>query len=127
MTHMGLIWWPKHTTTSQCGDGGGATRATQTTAETTTGSSRHRSGDCGCLMKLMRKLKRRSRMLCAASRSASTFRCHYDPLSYALNFDTSGCGSMLDDNYDHFHAFSSRFVATPSRPPPSLVAVATSH
>lgn len=69
---------------------------------------------CCCVVtKLMRKLKRvRSRR--TVSRQSS-FQCRYDPLSYSLNFDTTGCGgSLLDeDNYYEFYAFSSRFVANP--------------
>ncbi|KAJ0083029.1 hypothetical protein Patl1_12256 [Pistacia atlantica] len=54
---------------------------------------------------------------------SSSFQCHYDPLSYSLNFDTTGSGSLLDDEdyYYKFYAFSSRFVATskPSSSPTS--------
>jgi len=69
------------------------------------------SSTCCCLVtKLMRKLKRsRSRI------RQGSFQCHYDPLSYSLNFDTSDCGSLLDEDYYYkFCAFSSRFVANPT-------------
>lgn len=71
---------------------------------------------CCCLVtKLMRKLKsRRSRKLrpTSASRQGS-FQCRYDPLSYSLNFDSTGCGSLMDEDYYKFYAFSSRFVSNP--------------
>ncbi|TKY59676.1 hypothetical protein E2542_SST16769 [Spatholobus suberectus] len=70
---------------------------------------------CCCLVtKLMRKLKRRGRTLRpkSASRQGS-FQCRYDPLSYSLNFDSTGCGSLMDEDYHKFYAFSSRFVANP--------------
>ncbi|KAK6931910.1 hypothetical protein RJ641_001534 [Dillenia turbinata] len=58
---------------------------------------------------------------------SSKFQCSYDPTSYALNFDPSGCGGLLDDDdYHHFYAFSSKFVATPAAPSPILLAT-TSH
>ncbi|KAJ1387320.1 hypothetical protein SESBI_40060 [Sesbania bispinosa] len=72
---------------------------------------------CCCLVtKLMRKLKRRSRTLrpAASASRQSSFQCRYDPLSYSLNFDTTGCGSLLDEDYYKFYAFSSRFVANPT-------------
>ncbi|CAK8578201.1 unnamed protein product [Lathyrus sativus] len=72
-----------------------------------------RSSPCCCSMtKLMRKL------LMKRSRSRirqGSFQCCYDPLSYSLNFDTSDCGSLLDEDYYYkFCAFSSRFVANPT-------------
>ncbi|CAK8578205.1 unnamed protein product [Lathyrus sativus] len=71
------------------------------------------SSSCCCSMtKLMRKL------LMKRSRSRirqGSFQCCYDPLSYSLNFDTSDCGSLLDEDYYYkFCAFSSRFVANPT-------------
>jgi hypothetical protein len=76
-----------------------------------------RSTTCCCLVtKLMRKLKKsRSRI------RQGSFQCHYDPLSYSLNFDTSDCGSLLDEDYYYkFCAFSSRFVANPTTSCPVL-------
>ncbi|KAF8408599.1 hypothetical protein HHK36_004662 [Tetracentron sinense] len=104
MIPMGFLWRPKHSSTSSCGGGvGGATPKPATITSTTT--ARHRSANCCCLMKLVKKLKRHSGgMLCVGSR-ATTLHYQYDPLSYALNFD---------DNFDHFYAFSSRYVAIPS-------------
>lgn len=61
---------------------------------------------------LMRKLKKRG-----VSSRQSSLQCRYDPISYSLNFDTSGCGSTVDDHEDYyykFYAFSSRFVANPT-------------
>ncbi|KAL5054729.1 hypothetical protein RYX36_035411 [Vicia faba] len=87
------------------------TMATETVAAT-------RSSSCCCLMtKLMRKVLKRSR---SRIRQGS-FQCHYDPLSYSLNFDTSDCGSLLDEDYYYkFCAFSSRFVANPTTSRPVL-------
>ncbi|KAI5385590.1 hypothetical protein KIW84_072260 [Lathyrus oleraceus] len=76
-------------------------------------TTRSSSSSCCCSMtKLMRKL------LLKRSRSRirqGSFQCCYDPLSYSLNFDTSDCGSLLDEDYYYkFCAFSSRFVANPT-------------
>ncbi|KAE9610612.1 hypothetical protein Lal_00029774 [Lupinus albus] len=93
--------------------------ATTITTPTTTPSTKSiadtTSSTCKCccvVTKLMRKLKRRSRILrpSSATRQGS-FQCCYDPLSYSLNFDTTGCGSLLDEDYYKFYAFSTRFVA----------------
>ncbi|RDX87501.1 hypothetical protein CR513_31018, partial [Mucuna pruriens] len=71
---------------------------------------------CCCLVtKLMRKLKRR-RGRTLQHKTASThgsFQCRYDPLSYSLNFDTTGCGTLMDEDYY-------KFVANPTttRDPP---------
>ncbi|BAT94365.1 hypothetical protein VIGAN_08096400 [Vigna angularis var. angularis] len=64
---------------------------------------------CCCLvMKLMRKLKRRGRTLRPKSVSRQgSFQCRYDPLSYSLNFDSTGCGSLMDEDYYKFYTFSS--------------------
>ncbi|CAN6163151.1 unnamed protein product [Urochloa humidicola] len=84
------------------------------------------SGGRGCglaLGRLVRKLRRQSRMLvCTAATarhghagSSSSARCHqYDPLSYARNFDF---GTALD-GADGGYSFASRFVlAAPARRP----------
>ncbi|KAB5573729.1 hypothetical protein DKX38_000923 [Salix brachista] len=118
MAQIWLLWWPK--TTTKIGAGGVDTTAT--TKATTSKIVEKSSGStqtcfCGCLTKLLKKLRRRRRMLRAATASRqSSFQFRYDPLSYSLNFDTSGCGGMLDDeDYYQFCAFTSRFVANPSR------------
>lgn len=120
MTHMGLHWWPKHICT---------TTTTATNCGGSTSPENVQSPNCSCLSKLVRKLKKHSRMIRNLRRQSSSLglQCRYDPLSYSLNFDTSGCGSLLDEEYYHFYAFSSRFVAnaTPNNACPRLVA--TSH
>ncbi|PUZ59579.1 hypothetical protein GQ55_4G053700 [Panicum hallii var. hallii] len=87
-------------------------------------------GGRGCglaLGRLVRKLRRQSRMLvCTAATagarhghghaSSSSARCHqYDPLSYARNFDF---GTALDGS-EGYYSFASRFVlaAAPARRP----------
>ncbi|XP_010649015.1 uncharacterized protein LOC104879122 [Vitis vinifera] len=135
MTHIWLLLWPKltSTTATKCdgdGEGAAATAAaskapTTTTTTTTSCTSTTTSTHCHGLRKLVRKLKKQSRMLRAAATrpsSGSTFQCKYDPQSYSLNFDSSGWGSFLDGDYYQFHAFSSRFVANPTTLPPRLVA-----
>ncbi|KAB1227810.1 hypothetical protein CJ030_MR1G017574 [Morella rubra] len=117
-----LFWWPKNTatTTKNGGDQArGATASSTTSAASTTCLARETS--CCCLSKLVRKLKRCSRSLHAPCRQSS-FQCRYDPLSYALNFDTTGSGSLLDEDYQKFCSFSSRFVATSRASCPRLVA-----
>ncbi|KAL2494003.1 hypothetical protein Fot_37889 [Forsythia ovata] len=105
MTHLALPWWPK--TTSATASGGDAHGGA-----TTTSSENASTSNCCGLSNLMRRvLKRRSKMLHSASRQSS-FHCRYDPLSYSLNFDTSGSGNFSDEDYHKFYSFSSRFVAT---------------
>ncbi|BFG28460.1 hypothetical protein CerSpe_147340 [Prunus speciosa] len=112
---MWLISWPKTTCTTKAGGHEGGTTATAGTA-VAANCLRSSSSHCTCLAKLVRKLKKHRRRIGAASRQSS-FQCHYDPLSYSLNFDASGCGNLLDDqDYFKFYAFSSRFVANPSEP-----------
>lgn len=111
MAQMLLLWWSKTTTKSVDID----TIATTRKMVENIGSTQNCF--CGCLAKLLKKLKKRGRGIRAAAASRqSSFQCRYDPLSYSLNFDTSACGSMVDDeDYYHFCAFMSRFVAAPSR------------
>ncbi|KAF3322490.1 hypothetical protein FCM35_KLT13631 [Carex littledalei] len=84
------------------------------TPQTGPSSQSSNASQCRCrpgcgLGRLMQKLRKQSRLLCTASRPA-TFRCQYDPLSYARNFDRDGF--ELDDESAQFHySFSSRFVA----------------
>ncbi|XP_054776310.1 uncharacterized protein LOC129284844 [Prosopis cineraria] len=117
---MWSLWCPKVTSPSTAAVKMEEESATAATAAasiaSSTGSSRC---SCCCLVtKLVRKLKRRrhSKRLRSASRQGS-FQCRYDPLSYSLNFDDGrgGCGSLLDEDYYKFYAFSSRFVANPQR------------
>ncbi|KAL3610086.1 hypothetical protein D5086_001106 [Populus alba] len=134
MAQMWLLWWPK--TTTKIGAGGvdtiATTKATNREIVEKIGSTQ--TCFCGCLTKLLKKLRKRGRVLLTATASRqSSFQCRYDPLSYSLNFDTSGCGSMLDDeDYYQYCAFTSRFVANPSRSSTSSssssrILVTTSH
>ena len=95
------------TTTMKIQDESVTTTTVSTKSVSASGSTCHH---CFCLVtKLMRKLKRpnQRRTLHQANRL-------YDPLSYSLNFDSTGCGNLiLDDDYYKFYAFSSRFVANP--------------
>ncbi|KAL3344785.1 hypothetical protein AABB24_023964 [Solanum stoloniferum] len=90
---------------------------TANTITNTTTQSFSTSTSCCGLTRLLRKLKRSSnKMLKTSSTTYSTsrqssFQCRYDPLSYALNFDTSDHVTD-DEDYYKFCAFSSRFVAT---------------
>jgi hypothetical protein len=138
---MWLLWWPKNTTITTTTKGGCEHSDTATTTATTTTTTtatitnttttavsatclahNASSSHCSCLTKLVKKLKRHSRSLRGTSRQSS-FQCRYDPLSYSLNFDSTGSGSLLDEDYHHFYSFSSRFVANPRTSCP----VATSH
>ncbi|XVF46048.1 hypothetical protein PTKIN_Ptkin02bG0256500 [Pterospermum kingtungense] len=127
MAQMWLIWWPKTTTcttTKSGGDRGAATSTTTTTTRATSGrTSVGKRGTpgccCACLARIIRKVKKQSKEMVrgAGASRQSSFQCRYDPLSYSLNFDRSGCDSAVDDeNYYQFYAFSSRFVANPRRP-----------
>ncbi|XP_020678628.1 uncharacterized protein LOC110096842 [Dendrobium catenatum] len=64
--------------------------------------------------RLVRKLKKQSKMLCTATAVCRTagdtasFQCQYDPLSYSRNFD--GCSALDDDSSHFYYTFSSRFA-----------------
>ncbi|GMP71353.1 hypothetical protein CsSME_00029800 [Camellia sinensis var. sinensis] len=115
MTQMGILRWPKTTPTTTTCDG--STTTTTTTTTINHGSSPPSPPHCCSLSKLVKKLKKHSRLMLRTPPSRqSSFQCRYDPLSYSLNFDTTGCGASSDDHdqdYYQFYAFSSRFVATP--------------
>ncbi|CAN4080380.1 unnamed protein product [Withania somnifera] len=125
MTQMGRQWWPRLTTRARAVDtlyDGGRSTTTRSFSTSTSSSSlsssssSSSSSSCCGLSRLLRKLKRHSnKMLKRAEISTSrqsSFQCRYDPLSYALNFDTSH-DNVSDEDYYKFCAFSSRFVATP--------------
>ncbi|XP_048544934.1 uncharacterized protein LOC125523911 [Triticum urartu] len=88
-------------------------------------STSGRRGPAGfglALARLVRRLRRRSKMLmCTAAPTGASSRCRqYDPLSYARNFDRDGFGSALDDDVSgaghlcHHYSFASRFVLSSS-------------
>ncbi|KAJ1260289.1 hypothetical protein BS78_10G220800 [Paspalum vaginatum] len=96
------------------------------TSNAAASSASRGGGGRGCglaLGRLVRKLRRQSRALCAASAghhhhhhaaSSASARCRqYDPLSYARNFDF---GTALDGADAGYCSFASRFVlAAPAR------------
>ncbi|GFQ00872.1 hypothetical protein PHJA_002231100 [Phtheirospermum japonicum] len=104
MTHLPLSWWPKPTS---------ATATTMSNSSRTSESSAS-TNCCGLSSLIMRRLKKRSKRLHPSASRQTSFQCRYDPLSYSLNFDTSGPGDYLDEDYYKFYAFSSRFVAAPT-------------
>ncbi|OMO74979.1 hypothetical protein CCACVL1_16385 [Corchorus capsularis] len=134
MAQMWLLWCPK--TTKSGGDTVVASASTATPKVTNINGGRSPSSlgkngcCCGCLASFVRKVKKQSKEMvrvrgAGASRQTS-FQCRYDPLSYSLNFDKSGCGSLEDDE-DYLHAFSSRFVANPRRPSSTQPASHSNH
>lgn len=98
-------YYPRLTTTT-------TTRSFSTSSSSISPSSS--SSSCCGLSRLLRKLKRCSNKMLKISTYTtsrqSSFQCRYDPLSYALNFDTNHV-SDDDEDYYKFCAFSSRFVA----------------
>ncbi|KAJ8631231.1 hypothetical protein MRB53_024554 [Persea americana] len=127
MTQMGQLWLQREASTTMTGMGSG--RVGRRDGPRTTSASGVATTDhgqsCYCLRRLMRKLKRHSKMLCSGTRP-TTFHCHYDPLSYAKNFDRSSNDGAFGDDSDRFYTFSSRFAAAPSTATPVAV-LATSH
>ncbi|CAD6335920.1 unnamed protein product [Miscanthus lutarioriparius] len=103
---------------ADAGSSAAAASAARRAPSTSTSSPGCRGGR-GCapaLGRLVRKLRRQSRLLCAArhgaaSSSSSAARCchQYDPLSYSRNFDF---GTALDGN--EACSFASRFVLAAS-------------
>ncbi|XP_024932582.3 uncharacterized protein LOC112492622 [Ziziphus jujuba] len=151
MTQIWLLWWPKNPTTTTIkihgGDDvqevagnniiayGNATTTTRASTFASASASSSSSSHCSCVSKLVRKLKRNFRTLGSGLTITSTtphqagskyLQCRYDPLSYSLNFDSSGSGcGNLDEDYYHFYAFSSRFVANPTSCPRLLLPTTT--
>ncbi|KAK6931908.1 hypothetical protein RJ641_001532 [Dillenia turbinata] len=125
MTQTGLHCWTKTAPTT--------TSISSMDSRATPAISSSSVPNCCGITKLVKKIKKHSRiMLCCPASShhqhhkSSKFQCSYDPMSYTLNFDTSGCGGLLDDDdYHHFYAFSSKFVTTPAAPSPILLATIT--
>lgn len=129
MTHIWLLLWPKliSNPATKCDGDSSNSAASKASVTTSSSSSTH---SCLGLKKLVRKLKKQSRMVRAAASSRPSLGSSYDPQSYSLNFDSSGWGSFLDGDHYQFHAFSSRFIANPPPPPPPprvLVVAASSH
>ncbi|KAG1326409.1 hypothetical protein COCNU_01G003430 [Cocos nucifera] len=100
---MGLFWCQKQGSTTTSGSGRGG-KATPTPTD-----HHHHCRSCG-IGRLIRMLRKQSRLLCVASRP-TTFHCQYDPLSYSRNFDR---GIGTDDSAHYYYTFSSRFVASSS-------------
>ncbi|OMO92367.1 hypothetical protein COLO4_17639 [Corchorus olitorius] len=132
MAQMWLLWCPK---TAKSGGDTVASASTTTAKVKNIGgrspSSLGKNGCCcGCLARFVRKVKKQSKEMVrvrgAGASRQSSFQCRYDPLSYSLNFDQSGCGS-LEDHEDYLHAFSSRFVANPRRPSSTQMLPPASH
>ncbi|KAK3188982.1 hypothetical protein Dsin_028543 [Dipteronia sinensis] len=130
MVQMLLLWWPKSTTTTTTTTNGSCCCITAGSSSATTTST---TSSSSCVSKLVRKVKKQCRSLraTAVGRRQRSFECRYDPLSYSLNFDTSGCGNMLEDEdyYYHFCAFSSRYVANnpTTSSSPKIKIVSASH
>lgn len=123
MTHMGQLWWQKEAsnTITVIGSGSSVGRRDGPITRSSSGVATPDEGrSCYCLRRLMRKLKKHSKLLCSGARP-TTFHCHYDPLSYARNFDRSGYDGALGDDSDLFYTFSSRFAAAPSTATPVAV------
>ncbi|MCD7470696.1 hypothetical protein HAX54_010717 [Datura stramonium] len=136
MTQMGRRrqWWPRLTTPTSTTTAVDTLYTTRNFSTTLSERSSSSSSSCCGLSRLLRKLKRQSnKMLKSAASIRSTasyscsrqssFQCRYDPLSYALNFDTTGTGSHVSDEdyYYKFCAFSSRFVAASTTPKHELL------
>lgn len=119
MRNMGQLWWQKHTSTTIPAGREGRDGPIRTVGAAVA-TADHGHPWCNSLRTLMRKLKKQTKMLYYGPRPTKTFHCHYDPLSYARNFDRSGYdGAIFPGNdSDRFHTFSSRFVAAPSSAPP---------
>ncbi|KAL7131331.1 hypothetical protein ABFS83_13G190100 [Erythranthe nasuta] len=118
MTHIALPWWHKtssSTTNCSCRGSGSGPTTTTTTSNNSTRTEAAASNNCCGLSKLIRRIKKRTKML------------QYDPLSYSLNFDTTASGDFTDEDYYKYYAFSSRFVATPTIDCQRSVLVAPSH
>ncbi|XVF00482.1 hypothetical protein REPUB_Repub04eG0004800 [Reevesia pubescens] len=118
---MWLLWGTKNTCTTKSGSDTGAARSTAATRDrTSVGKNGTPSCCCACLARIVRKMKKHSKEMVRSARASrqSSLQYRYDPLSYSLNFDRTGCGSAVDDeDYYQFYAFSSRFVANPPRRP----------
>ncbi|KAI4311819.1 hypothetical protein MLD38_036683 [Melastoma candidum] len=82
-----------------------------------TSSFRKSGRKCCCLASLVTVLKRCRKMVNKRRRSSSSrqtsFKCCYDPLSYALNFDSEGQVSNYED-CRRFCAFKNRSFASPT-------------
>jgi hypothetical protein len=95
-------------------DATGSSASAARRGPSTSSSSPGCRGCAPALGRLVRKLRRQSRLLCAArhgAASSSAARCchQYDPLSYSRNFDF---GTALDGN--EACSFASRFVLAAS-------------
>ncbi|KAI4364998.1 hypothetical protein MLD38_021024 [Melastoma candidum] len=87
-----------------------------------------RSRGCSCLAKLVMTLNKCRKLVAGKGRSRNmrqaSFQCRYDPLSYALNFDSGGRGGNYEDYY-RFCAFTNRFLTRPTTTAAASAAAAT--
>lgn len=119
MKQIWLLWWPNNPATTKIHHQQSSIASAFVSASSTSQRS--------CVSKLVRQLKRKFRTLGSGlARTPPHGGSKYDPLSYSLNFDGSGSGSGNLDDYYHFYAFSSRFVANPTSCPRLLLPTTTS-
>ncbi|KAI4371595.1 hypothetical protein MLD38_009924 [Melastoma candidum] len=87
-----------------------------------------RSRRCSCLARLVTTLNKCRKMVEGKGRSRNSrqasFQCRYDPLSYALNFDSGGRGGNYEDYY-RFCAFTNRFLTRPTTTAAASASAAT--
>ncbi|KAK8970949.1 hypothetical protein KSP40_PGU019141 [Platanthera guangdongensis] len=117
MTQLPLFRCQKHVSPAAADitQGGAASAAPAGRGDFSAASSRQCLSGCGGIgRRLVRKLKKQTKLLCAAaggslaSGGGASFQCQYDPLSYSRNFD-GGC-ALDEDSSRFYYTFSSRFA-----------------